>query len=201
VLETTLRLAHPFIPFITEELWQKVAPLAGRGGESIMVARYPQPEAAKIDEAAEREIAAVKDIVNAARNLRSTLGVAPAAKVPLHVSDHAEFLPEHQASIAAVARLSGVHFAQALPRRDSPVSVTPSGKVMLHIEIDRAAEKARLTREIEKLEGDLEKQRAKLGNPSFAEKAPPAVVEQARKLLADTEARHADLTGQLGKLG
>ena len=201
VLETTLRLAHPFIPFITEELWQKVAPLAGRAGESIMIAPYPKAEDAKIDEAAEREIAAVKDIVNAARNLKSTLGVDPKARLPLYVADYPAFMPQHELAVSTVAKQSEVHFVQELPTRDSPVSVTPSGKVMLHVEIDRAAEKARLTREIEKIESDLEKQRAKLGNPSFAQKAPPAVVEQARKLLAETEARHADLRGQLGKLG
>ena len=201
VLETTLRLAHPFIPFITEELWQKVAPLAGRAGDSIMVARYPQPEEAKLDEAAEREIAAVKDVVNAARNLRSTLGVDPKARMPLYVADYPAFMPSHREAMSAVAKVSEVHFVPALPQRDSPVSVTPSGKVMLHVEIDPAAERIRLSREIEKVASDLEKQRAKLGNPSFAEKAPPAVVEQARKLLADTEARHADLRSQLGKLG
>jgi valyl-tRNA synthetase len=201
VLEATLRLAHPFIPFITEELWQKVAPLAGRTGDSIMVAPYPQAEEAKIDGAAERDIAAVKDLVNAARNLKSTLGVDPKARLPLYVADYPEFMPRHELAIATVAKQSEVHFVPALPQREAPVSVTPSGKVMLHIEIDRAAEKVRLTREIEKVESDLEKQRAKLGNPSFAEKAPPPVVEQARRLLAETEARHADLRGQLGKLG
>jgi len=201
VLETTLRLAHPFIPFITEELWQKVAPLAGRQGESIMMARFPQPEDAKLDEAAEGEIAAVKDIVNAANKLRSTLGVDPKARLPLYVADHPAFLQRHQLAMSTVAKLSEVHFVPTLPQRDSPVAVTPSGNVMLHVEIDRAAEKIRLTRELEKVESDLEKQRSKLGNPSFAQKAPPAVVEQARKLLAETEARHADLRGQLGKLG
>ena len=201
VLETTLRLAHPFIPFITEELWQKVAPLAGKPGDSIMVAPYPKAEDAKIDEAAEKEVAAMKEVVNAARNLRSTLGVAPSAKVPLYLADPAPCLGGHFASISALARLSELKVVKELPKLDAPVAITPAGKLMLHIEIDRAAERTRLTREIEKVESDLEKQRAKLGNPSFAQKAPPAVVEQARKLLADTEARHADLRGQLGKLG
>ncbi|HYC37139.1 MAG TPA: valine--tRNA ligase [Usitatibacter sp.] len=201
VLEATLRLAHPLIPFITEELWQRVAPLAGKGAESIMVAPYPRAEEAKLDQAAENEIVAVKDLVNAARNLRSTLGVQPAAKVPLYVADSPAFVARHEDTIAALARLSELHLVATLPERNAPVSVTASGKVMLHIEIDQAAERTRLTREIEKLESDLGKQRAKLDNPSFSEKAPPAVVEQARKLLADTEARHADLRSQLSRLG
>jgi len=201
VLEATLRLAHPVIPFITEELWQKVAPLAGKTGDSIMLAPFPQAQEEKVDEAAEREVAMLMEVVNAARNLRSTLGVDPKARLPLYVADHPAFLQRHQLAMSTVAKLSEVHFVPALPQRDSPVAVTPSGNVMLHVEIDRAAEKIRLTRELEKVESDLEKQRSKLGNPSFAQKAPPAVVEQARKLLAETEARHADLRGQLGKLG
>ena len=200
VLEATLRLAHPFIPFITEELWQTVAPLAGKTGESIMVAPYPKAEDAKIDPAAEEEMAAVKEVVNAARNLRSTMGVSPAAKVPLYIAEPAPSLRANLLNISATTRCDVVHLVDQLPARDAPVAVTRSGKVMLHIEIDRAAERARLSREIEKVETDLEKQRAKLGNPSFAERAPPAVVEQARKLLADTESRHADLRSQLGKL-
>ena len=200
VLEATLRLAHPIIPFITEELWQTVAPLAGKTGDSIMMAPYPKAQDSKIDADAEREIAAVKDIVNAARNLRSTMGVAPAARVPLYVADYAETLPAHKEAIAGIARLSEVHFAASLPEMDAPVSVTPSGKVMLHIEIDRAAEKARIAKEIEKTESDLAKQRAKLGTASFVERAPPAIVEQAKKLLAETEAKLADLRSQLAKL-
>src|SRR5690349_14177204 len=126
VLETTLRLAHPFIPFITEELWQKVAPLAGRRGDSIMVTRYPHPEPAKIDEAAEREIGAMKEVVNAARNLRSTLGVAPSAKVPMYLADAAPFLQAHFGSIGALARLSELKVVGELPKLDAPVAITPS---------------------------------------------------------------------------
>ncbi len=200
VLEATLRLAHPIIPFITEELWQTVAPLAGKSGDSIMMAPYPKAEEKKIDADAEREIAALKDIVNAARNLRSTMGVAPAARVPLYVADYVDTLPAHKDAIAGIARLSEVHFVPALPSVDAPVSITPSGKVLLKVEIDRDAEKARLAREIERVESDLARQRAKLGTSTFVERAPPAVVEQARKLLADTEAKHADLRSQFGKL-
>ncbi len=200
VLEATLRLAHPIIPFITEELWQTVAPLAGKTGASIMVAPYPEPEPSRIDAAAEREMAGVKDIVNAARNLRSTMGVAPAARVPLYVAGYAETLPAHKDAIAGIARLSEIHFVTDLPEKDAPVSVTPSGKVMLHIEVDRAAERIRLAKEIEKIESDLVKQRAKLGNAFFVDRAPAAVVEQEKARLADTEAKHSNLRTQLAKL-
>ncbi|MFZ3323190.1 MAG: valine--tRNA ligase [Usitatibacter sp.] len=201
VLETTLRLAHPFIPFITEELWQIVAPLAGKAGESIMVAPYPSPDASKIDEKAEAEIATVKEIVNAARNLRSTMNLSPAAKVPLYVADYPAFLPRYQSQISAIARLSEVHFVDALPAKDSPVSVTAHGKVMLHVEIDRAAEKIRLSKEAERLATEIAKARTKLDDDAFVQKAPPHVVDQMKKRLAEFEAKHADVRTQLGKLG
>ncbi|HEY2627985.1 MAG TPA: class I tRNA ligase family protein, partial [Usitatibacter sp.] len=201
VLEATLRLAHPFIPFITEELWQIVAPLAGKKGESIIVAPYPSPEAAKIDEKAEAEIAAVKEVVNAARNLRSTMNLSPAAKVPLYISDYPASLPGYAAQIAAIARLSEVHFVDALPAKDAPVAITTSAKLMLHVEIDRAAEKIRLTKEAERLEAQITKDRASLGNEAFVNKAPAKVVDEMKNRVADNEAKHADIRKQLGNLG
>jgi hypothetical protein len=132
-----------------------------------MVARYPQCEDAKIDEAAEREMAAVKDIVNAARNLRSTLGVEPKAKVPLYVADAAAFLAGHKDAIAAIARASEVNFVAALPERDSPVTITPSGRVMLHIEIDKAAEKVRLEKEAARRGAEIANAKGKLSNPDL----------------------------------
>ncbi len=201
VLEATLRLAHPFIPFITEELWQTVGPLAGKKGASIMVATYPVPQLERIDEGAEAEIAMVKEVINAARNLRSTMGVSPAAKVPLYIADHKPALVAHEAAIAAIARISEVRFVASLPREDAPVSITGSAKLMLHVEIDRDAEKMRLAREAERLAGEIVKAKAKLGNASFVDRAPPAVVEQEKKRLADFEAKHADVNTQLGKLG
>ena len=201
VLEATLRLAHPLIPFITEELWQKVAPLAGVGGDSIMVAPFPEPHDEKLDPEAERQITAVKEIVNAARTLRSTMNLSPGTKVPMYVVDHAAYLPAHKATIAALARLSELHFVDAFPHHDAPVSITGSGKLMLHVEIDKEAERKRLSKEIERIEGELAKASAQLGNPSFVERAKPDVVDQMRRRLADFETKRADLRDQLGKLG
>src|SRR5688500_9170210 len=201
VLETTLRLGHPFIPFITEELWQTVAPLAGRAGESIMVARYPQPEEAKLDPAAEAEIAGVKEIVNAARNLRSTMGVQPAARVPMYLADCPGYMAGHAEAIKGIARISELHVAKELPARDAPVTVTPAGRVMLHIEIDKAAEKARLEKAAAKCEAEATNARNKLANPTFVDKAPPALVEAEKKRLADKEAELAQVRAQIAKLG
>jgi valyl-tRNA synthetase len=201
VLEATLRLAHPIIPFITEELWQKVAPLAGKAGESVMVAPFPKPDDTRIDEKAEAEVAMVKDVVNAARNLRSTMGLSPAAKVPLYVADYAPALPAHKDTIGAIARLSEVNFVPRLPEKDSPVTITDSGKLMLHVEIDRDAERSRLTKEKERENGEIAKSKAKLSNASFVERAPAAVVEQEKKRLAERESKVADIQAQLLKLG
>jgi valyl-tRNA synthetase len=201
VLEASLRLAHPLIPFITEELWQTVAPLAGAEGESIMVARYPEPEEAKLDPTAEDEVKRVKEVVNAARNLRSTMGLAPGARVPMYLVGAPRELQAHAGAIAALARLSEVRFVEDLPEEDAPVSITGAGKLMLHVEIDREAECARLSKEIERVEAELQKARAKLGNASFVQRAPPSVVEQERRRLADFEARHADLRNQHARLG
>ena len=200
VLETTLRLAHPIIPFITEELWQKVAPLAGARGRKHHDGALPAIRAGEDRRKRRAEMAAVKDVVNAARNLRSTLGVPPAAKVPLYIADAADFLARHRDAIAAVARASEVHFVPALPERDSPVTITASGKVMLHVEIDPAAERARMEKAAARLEAEIANARGKLSKPSFVDKAPPAVVEQERKRLADKEAELAQIKAQLGKL-
>jgi len=201
VLETTLRLAHPIIPFITEELWQKVAPLAGKGGESVMVAPYPESDASRIDEAAEREVAMLMEVVNAARNLRSTMGLAPGAKVPMYLAESPAPLRAHEAGISALARLSELRFVEKLPPEDAPVSITKVGKVMLHVEIDRDAECTRLTKELEKIDAEITSARGRLGNESFVAKAPKNVVDEMRQRLAEREARQADLRAQRAKLG
>jgi valyl-tRNA synthetase len=200
-LETTLRLAHPIIPFITEEVWQRVAPLAGRQGDTIMLARYPKCDPARIDPQAEHEMEMVKEVVNAARTLRSTMGLAPAARVPMFLADAAPALQHHEAGIAALARLSEVRFVAQLPAEDAPVAILACAKLMLHVEMDKGAECARLSKEMQRIAGEMEKAKAKLGNASFVERAPPAVVDQERKRLADFETKHADLKTQHTKLG
>jgi valyl-tRNA synthetase len=201
VLETTLRLAHPIIPFITEELWQRVAPLAGKGGATIMLAPYPKCDPSRLDAQAEHEMELVKEVVNAARNLRSTMNLPPATRVPMYLADAVPALQHHEAGIAALARLSEVRFVPQLPAEDAPVAILACAKLMLHVEVDKGAERARLSKEMERLTGEMEKAKAKLGNASFVERAPPAVVDQERKRLADFEAKHADLHIQLAKLG
>ena len=200
VLETVLRLAHPIIPFLTEELWQGVAPLAGKRGDSIMLAPYPKPQAEKIDEAAEREMALQKERVNAIRNLQSTAGISPSVRVPVNVSglsaaDILAFQPFMQ-----LARVKSLEQRDDLAKMDAPVATAGSAKFMLNVEVDITAERARLQKEIARLEGEIAKANGKLSNPNFVERAPAAVVAQEKERLATFVASLEQLRSQLDKL-
>ena len=202
VLEATLRLAHPIIPFITEELWQKVAPLAGRRGPTVMLQPYPQPDAGRIDEHAEHEVALLKLITNACRTLRSEMNLGPQQKVPLLAhGDHA-MLTAFTPYLMPLARLSEVTIVDGgLPQADAPVSIVGDYKLMLKIEIDAAAERARLGKEQARLENEIAKAQGKLANASFVERAPAAVVEQERERLTRFQVTLDKLRAQLDQLG
>jgi valyl-tRNA synthetase len=202
VLETLLRLAHPVIPFITEELWQAVAPLAGaKKAGSIMLAAYPVSDPGRVDAEARAEMSRLKELVNATRNLRGEMNLSPAQKVPLFVEGEPEAAGRYAPYLRALARLSEVEVVSALPEGDAPVSIVGDWRVMLHIEIDREAEIARLDKEIARLDGEVAKARGKLSNASFVDRAPAAVVEQEQKRLADFSATLDKLRGQRAKLG
>jgi valyl-tRNA synthetase len=203
VLEAALRLSHPVIPFITEELWQKVAPLAGKTGDTIMMQRYPKSQPEKIDEAAERDVAVLKEWTVTARNLRSEAKIPPSEKVLLlRTADPAvSDLGAAASAIAALARLSGFEMRDPLPDSTSPVAVVGGARVMLYKEVDPAAEVERISKEVLRLEGEIAKAKTQLGNPSFVERAPAPVVEQMRKRLGGFEADLAKLHEQLKKLG
>ncbi len=202
VLEATLRLAHPIIPFITEELWQKVAPLAGRSGPSIMLQRYPQSDAGRIDEHAEREVAALKLITNACRTLRSEMNLGPQQKVPLLAHGDRATLTAYTPYLMPLARLSGVTIVEGgLAPADAPVSIVGDYKLMLKIEVDAAAERTRLGKERSRLEIEIAKAQGKLANASFVERAPAAVVGQERERLARFQATLDKLSAQLKQLG
>ncbi len=207
VLETALRLAHPIIPFITEELWQKVAPLAGCAGASVMVARYPQADMTRVDADAEAFVAGLKEITNAARNLRSEMNLSPAEKVPaflaLETAANTSIGGHFQAYLPylqALAKLSEISLVAALPDADAPVAVAGGARVMLKVEIDVAAERERLGKEITKLDAEIVKAGAKLENASFVDRAPPAVVAQEKERLAGFVSKVAAMRGQLVKL-
>ncbi|MDP9602386.1 UNVERIFIED_ORG: valyl-tRNA synthetase [Variovorax paradoxus] len=211
VLETLLRLAHPIIPFITEELWQKVSKVAEREGESIMIAAYPKSQPEKIDEAAEAYVARLKALVDACRTLRGEMKLSPAIRPPLYaVADDAEsatFLRDAAPVLQALAKVkevkvfddeaSWVQAAEAAPT----AVVGAALRVCLFVPIDKEAERARIKKEIERVEGEKAKVEAKLSNEAFVAKAPPAVIEQERKRLTDFTATLERLRDQLVRLG
>jgi valyl-tRNA synthetase len=201
VLEAVLRLAHPVIPFITEELWQKVAPLAGRAGPSIMLARYPEPQPEKVDDAAELEVALLKELTNACRTLRSEMNVAPSQKLPLLIQGDRSRLSSFAPYLMALARLSDVVLVEGpLPAAGAPVSIVGEYRLMLKIEVDISAERERLHRERLRLEGEIAKAQEKLGNPGFVDRAPPLIVAQEKERLARHTATLEKVNEQLRNL-
>jgi valyl-tRNA synthetase len=199
-LEATLRLAHPFLPFITEELWQTVAPLAGKSGETIMLQPFPKADPDRIDAAANTQMALLKDLVNACRALRGELGLSPAQKVPLIATGDATMLGEFAPYLVALARLADVKIVSELPATDAPVEIVGDYRLMLHIEVDAAAERERIVKEQSRIEGELAKAEAKLANESFVARAPAAVVEQERVRLAGFKSTLEKLRAQQSRL-
>jgi len=205
LLEAILRLAHPVIPFITEELWQTVAPIAGKSGKFIGTAPYPQSQPEKIDEQAEAYVAKLKTLVDACRNLRGEMKVSPATRLPLLVLDDSAFMYSVAPVLKSLAKLSEVKVfvneaEWAAAAQAAPVAVVGEARVCLHMEIDVAAEKARLGKEATRLEGELVKVNAKLANEAFVNKVPPAVLEQEKKRLVDFTATLAKIREQLARL-
>ena len=205
VLEAILRLAHPIIPFVTEALWQAVAPVAGKSGDSVMVAPYPQAQTANIDEAAEAEMAHLKARADACRTLRGEMNVSPAQRLPLYVTGDEAFLRTMAPTLQALAKLSEVKlFATeaewVAAAGAAPVAVVGDARMALFMEIDVAAEKQRLDKEIKRLEGEVTKAQGKLGNEAFVAKAPPAVIEQEKKRVAEFGATLDKLKAQRERL-
>lgn len=200
VLETILRLAHPIMPFITEEIWQTIGPMSGRNGPSIMLEAYPKSQPNKIDEAAEAWVALLKQAVDACRSLRGEMSISPAARVPLIAAGDAEKLTKYAPYLKSLAKLEDVAVVADLPEADAPVMLVDDFRLMLKVEIDVAAEKERLGKEIARLENEINKANAKLNNESFVARAPAAVVEQEKGRVAEFGASLEKLQAQLSKL-
>jgi valyl-tRNA synthetase len=204
-LETILRLVHPITPFISEELWQKVAPVAGRAGPSVSIAAYPVSQPERIDEPAEAHVAKLKTLVDACRNLRGEMSVSPATKLPLYVLGDSEFMKTAGPVLQALAKLNEVKVFDneaewTKASAAAPVAVVGEARLCLFMEVDVAAEKIRLSKEVARLEGEIGKSHGKLSNEAFVAKAPPAVIDQERKRVADFEAALSKMKTQLLQL-
>ena len=210
VLETILRLAHPIIPFITEELWQTIGPKSGKDlsqqpAQSIALQAYPVSEPNKIDPKSEAWMNEVKAIVDACRNLRGEMQISPAQKLPLWISGDRSFLEKAVPYLSALAKLSEVKIVdnESDLERDapeSPIALVGQHKLLLKVEIDPKVEQVRLSKEIARLAGEINKCQSKLGNEGFVARAPAEVIDQEKKRLAEFEASHAKLSQQLNKL-
>ena len=205
VLEATLRLMHPIMPFITEELWQTVAPLAGmKNVESTMLAQYPLADASKINADADAWMNELQSLVDATRNLRGEMNLSPAQKAPLFISASVEQHDKLKAFapyLKTLAKLSEVTVDAQLPENQgAPVQVVGNVEMMLKVEIDVKAERERLSKEITRLQGEIAKANGKLNNQGFVAKAPPAVIEQEKKRVADFGETLTKLETQLSAL-
>lgn len=201
VLEAALRLLHPIIPFITEELWQTVAPMCdAKTADSIMLARFPEADGGEIVQTAFGQMTVLQDLIGAVRNLRGEMGIQPNVKAPLFV-ESADDLADYLKYLPMMARLTEAQQVAALPEsEDAPVAVCNGARLMLKVEIDKAAETARLSKEAEKLQKALDKLNAKLSKPGYTEKAPAHLVEKDKADLAELEDKMAKVQNQLAKL-
>ena len=218
-LEVILRLAHPITPFISEELWQKVAVVAGRipaatdaangAGPSISVAAYPVCQPERIDEDAIVHVAKLKLLVDACRNLRGEMAVSPATKLPLFVlastAQEKAFVQASAPVLQALAKLNEVRLFEseaewATAAASAPVAVVGDARICLYMEVDVAAEKLRLGKEVSRLEAQIANANGKLSNEAFVAKAPAAVLEQERKRVADFTDTLTKVKEQLARL-
>lgn len=201
VLEVALRLLHPIIPFITEELWQTVAPMCdAKTADSIMLARFPEADGGDIVQTAFEQMTVLQDLIGAVRNLRGEMGIQPNVKAPLFV-ESADDLADYLKYLPMMTRLTEARQVAALPEsEDAPIAVCNGARLMLKVEIDKAAETARLSKEAEKLQKALDKLNTKLSKPGYTEKAPAHLVEKDKADLAELEDKMAKVQNQLAKL-
>lgn len=201
VLEAALRLLHPIIPFITEELWQTVAPMCdAKTADSIMLASFPEADREQIVQTTFEQMTVLQDLIGAVRNLRGEMGIQPNVKAPLFV-ESADDLADYLKYLPMMTRLTEAQQVAALPEsEDAPVAVCNGARLMLRVEIDKAAETARLSKEAEKLQKALDKLNAKLSKPGYTEKAPAHLVKKDKADLAELEEKMAKVQAALEKL-
>jgi valyl-tRNA synthetase len=207
VLETILRLTHPLMPFITEEIWQKIKPLAGATGDTIVLAPYPVAEANKIDQQALDDVAWLQAVIVGVRNIRGEMNISPAKTLPVVIKNadakDAERINNYSQFLIKMASLDSIRLLE--PNEEEPMSATALvGQMEILIPmagfIDKEAEIARLTKEAGKLEQNIQKLEGKLSNAAFVDKAPAEVVEKERSILADNKLALEKLREQIQKI-
>lgn len=207
VLETTLRLLHPVIPFITEEIWQSVKPLAAVEGDTIMHAAYPVADATKIDQDAINEMQWVQAVITGVRNIRGEMNISPSKELPIILEGASQSALNHleanQNYLLKFGRFESITVAKK--NDDIPESATTLvGDMKVQIPlgsfIDANAEIARLNKELERAEKDIVGVSGRLSNKAFVDKAPEAVITKAKQQLADAESAKALLLEQVMRM-
>ncbi|AVD81835.1 valine--tRNA ligase [Pseudomonas sp. SWI6] len=207
VLEVALRLAHPFMPFITEEIWQRIAPLAGIQGKTIMLQPWPVANEERIDVAAEGDIEWLQQLMVGLRNIRAEMNIGPGKPLPLFLknanADDQRRLQENEALLKKLAKVES--FTVLGEQDEAPLSATALvGDLQVLVPmaglIDKDAELARLNKEIQRLQGEVARVGGKLSNAAFVDKAPPAVIEKERAKLAESEQALANFTEQHARI-
>ena len=199
-LESILRLAHPVMPFITEEIWQIIIPLIRKDFESITLEKFPTSREEKIDDHSIEWVSTLKKLIDNVRSLRSEMNISPANKIPLALSGNKKELEEYLPYLIGLAKLSDAEITSDLPNKDAPVAIINDYKIMLNIEVDKEAEAIRLKKEIEKVDIDLNKAGIKLSNENFVSKAPKEIIKQEKERLSKFSEHKDRLVQQLKKL-
>ena len=199
-LESILRLAHPVMPFITEEIWQIIIPLIRKDFESITLEKFPTSREEKIDDHSIEWVSTLKKLIDNVRSLRSEMNISPANKIPLALSGNKKELEEYLPYLIGLAKLSDAEITSDLPNKDAPVAIINDYKIMLNIEVDKEAEAIRLKKEIEKVDIDLNKAGIKLSNENFVSKAPKEIIKQEKERLSKFSEHKDRLVKQLKKL-
>jgi valyl-tRNA synthetase len=207
ILEALQRALHPLMPFITEEIWQGVAGLAGRSGPTVMLASYPLATEYPHDEVAEKEIGWVQSFVLGVRQIRGEMNIKPSKLIPVllrNASDQDKSYAERHRPY--LERLAGLESLTVLPEGEQPpeaaIALVGDLSILVPMEglIDAAAEAERLGKQLAKAQGDLAKTRQKLANENFVRNAPPEVVETERTRVAELERTVTSLTAQLERV-
>ena len=207
VLETLLRLCHPIMPFITEEIWQRVAPLTGNNGQTIMLAAYPEMEEGLNNPEAEAELAWVMNFILGVRRIRGEMDIAPGKPLPVLLQDASEqdliYLERNRTYLQKLARLEAINCLNAGDAApESAIALVGGLKLLIPMAglIDKEAELARLDKEIQRIQNDLPRVEGKLNNPAFVDKAPAEVIDKEKAKLADMRAALANLQTQREKI-
>ena len=213
VLETLLRLAHPIMPFISEEIWQRIAPLSGKNvdenstEQSIMLEPYPTSDQTKIDTNAEEEMEWIQEFILGIRSIRGEMDIPPGKALSALIQGSSELdqqrLATHSKTINSLAKLESLEIIE--PTANTPESATAlvgNMKILIPIGglIDKEAEISRLSREIEKVKTEISRLEGKLNNANFVDRAPTAVVDKERDKLTNSINRQQQLQSQKEKI-